>query len=183
MNPPATSLRSAAAGYHDRSPHDGRGQGDRKVGNVVPGVARSVIQRFAPVPPLRNLVGLALGLFLLAWPFATGAQVAGKVPRIGYVGTPGDPTEARWQHGFLRGLRELGYVPGNSIVIDVRTYTRPDQLRNILDEFVRQRVDVIFVGQPFLAAAATKATREIPIVCGSCGDPIDNGLATSAVPT
>jgi putative ABC transport system substrate-binding protein len=138
-----------------------------------------VIQRFATVPPLRSLVTLALGLFLLAWPFASGAQVAGKVPRIGYVGTPSDLTEARWQHGFLRGLRELGYVPGTSIVIDARTYTRPDQLRNILDELVRQRVDVILVGQPFLAAAATKATRDIPIVCSSCGDPIDNGLATS----
>ena len=118
-------------------------------------------------------------LLLLALPIAAGAQATGKVPRIGYVGFPNEPTEPRWQDGFVRGLRELGHVPGQTIAVDVRTYTTTDQLRQVLDEFVRQRVDVIFVGQPFLALAARKATKQIPIVCGSCGDPTDNGLAAS----
>ena len=47
------------------------------------------------------------------------------------------------------------------------------------NEFIRQKVDVIFVGQPFVALAAKQATGDIPIVCGSCGDPTENGLATS----
>ena len=46
------------------------------------------------------------------------------------------------------------------------------------NEFIRQKI-VIFVGQPFVALAAKQATGDIPIVCGSCGDPTENGLATS----
>jgi putative ABC transport system substrate-binding protein len=49
----------------------------------------------------------------------------------------------------------------------------------VLEELVRRKVDVIFVGQPFLAVAARRVTREIPIVCGSCGDPVENGLTVS----
>ena len=101
------------------------------------------------------------------------------MPRIGYVGFPNETTESRWQDGFARGLREFGHVLGHTIVVDVRTYTTTDQLHNVLDELVRERVDVIFGGQPFLALAARKATTEIPIICGSCGDPTANGLAAS----
>jgi putative ABC transport system substrate-binding protein len=101
------------------------------------------------------------------------------MPRIGYVGLPHEPTEPRWQDGFVRGLRELGYVPGQTIVVDARTYTTSEQLHEAPNGFVRQRVDVIFVEQPFVALAARQATRDIPIVCGSCGDPTENGLAAS----
>lgn len=92
---------------------------------------------------------------------------------------PTDSSEARWQDGFVRGLHELGYVPGQTILVETRSYTTGDQLKGVLEEFVRRKVDVIFVGQPFVAVAAQQATREIPIVCGSCGDPTENGLAVS----
>lgn len=126
----------------------------------------------------------ALGLGALALAFLTpllpaDAQPARRVPTIGFVGLPTDPSEARWQDGFARGLHELGYVPGQSILVDVRSYTTGDQLQGVLEEFVRRKVDVIFVGQPFVALAARRATRDIPIVCGSCGDPTENGLAVS----
>ena len=52
-------------------------------------------------------------------------------------------------------------------------------MRNVLREFVNRKVDVIFVSGPALALAARAATREIPIVCGSCGDPLENGLVAS----
>lgn len=122
---------------------------------------------------------LALALVLLVPPVTAGAQPVRKVPTIGYVGLPSDPSESRWQDGFARGLQELGYVPGQTIVIEVRGYTTGDELQRALDEFVRRKVDVIFVGQPFTALAARRATRDIPIVCGSCGDPTENGLAVS----
>ena len=76
-------------------------------------------------------------------------------------------------------MSELGYVPGQTIVVDARTYTTAAELDRVLATFVQRKVDVIFVGQPFVAMAATRATREIPIVCGSCGDPTENGLAVS----
>lgn len=126
-----------------------------------------------------GLGALVLAAVFLAAPLPADAQSARKVPTVGYVGLPTDSSEARWQDGFARGLREVGYVPGHSIVVDVRSYTTGDELRKVLDELVRQKVDVIFVGQPFVALAARRATTDIPIVCGSCGDPTENGLAVS----
>jgi putative tryptophan/tyrosine transport system substrate-binding protein len=126
-----------------------------------------------------QLGGLALALVLIASLLPAAAQPARRVPTIGYVGLPHEPTEPRWQDGFARGLRELGYVPGQTVLVDIRTYRTRDELRKALDELVARKVDVIFVGQPFLALAAKQATRDIPIVCGSCGDPTENGLAAS----
>jgi putative tryptophan/tyrosine transport system substrate-binding protein len=115
----------------------------------------------------------------LAVPGAADAQSARKVPTVAYVALPNEPSEARWRDGFERGLRDHGYVQGQTITIEVRTYTTRDELHKAFNEVVRRKVDVIFVGQPFLAVAARQATRDIPIVCGSCGDPTENGLATS----
>lgn len=109
----------------------------------------------------------------------TAAQTPGRVPTIGYVGLPHEPGEARLQDGFSLGLRQLGYVPGQSIAIDIRTYTTGAELDAVIREFAARKVDVIFVGQPFVAAAAKRVTKDIPIVCGSCGDPTQNGLAES----
>lgn len=121
----------------------------------------------------------ALALAVLAALGPADAQPTPRVPVVGFVGQPTDPSEARFQDGFIRGLHELGHVPGQTIQLDVRSYTSRDQVQGVLEELVRRKVDVIFVGQPFLAVAARRVTREIPIVCGSCGDPIENGLTVS----
>jgi ABC-type uncharacterized transport system substrate-binding protein len=123
------------------------------------------------------LVLLVLVLAIPSGPIA--ANQASRMPTVGYVGLPHEPTEPRWQEGFANGLRELGYVPGQNIAFDVRTYTTREQMDQVLGELVQRRVDVIFVGQPLLAMAAKRLTRDIPIVCGSCGDPTENGLAVS----
>jgi putative tryptophan/tyrosine transport system substrate-binding protein len=128
----------------------------------------------------RAALGLAaLALALPVWVAPGRAQPARPVPTVGFVGLPTDPAEARFQDGFVRGLQELGYAPGRTIRLDVRSYRTRDEVPAVLEGLVRQKVDVIFVGQPFLALAAREATRDIPIVCGSCGDPTENGLAPS----
>ncbi len=119
------------------------------------------------------------GLGVLASPLAAEAQPGRKVPKVGYVGPPNEPSVPRWRDGFQRGLRDHGYVLGQTIAVEVRTYTTRDELHKALDEFVRQKVDAIFVGQPLATLAARQATKDIPIVCGSCGDPTENGLAVS----
>jgi putative tryptophan/tyrosine transport system substrate-binding protein len=118
-------------------------------------------------------------LGLLTSPLAAKAQSIRRVPTIGYVGPPNEPSEPRWQDGFMRGLREHGHVVGQTIALEVRAYTTRDGVHKALNEFIQQKVDVIFVGQPFAALVARQATRDIPIVCGSCGDPTENGLAVS----
>ncbi len=127
-----------------------------------------------------HLGALALALVLFASLVPADAQSTGKVPKVGYLGAPNEPPEASPRYdAFLRGLRDLGYVPGQNIGVDARRWTTGDQLRQVVSEFVRLKVDVIFVVPPVAAMAAKQATKDIPIVCGSCGDPVENGLVTS----
>lgn len=99
--------------------------------------------------------------------------------RDGYVGLPGETTESRWQDGFIRGLRELGYVPGQTIVLDARTYTTPDQLRNVLDEFVRHRSTSSSSGSHSLPWRQGRRPETSPSSAGPAVIQSDNGLAAS----
>lgn len=76
-------------------------------------------------------------------------------------------------------LRARSSRSRQSVGVDVHSYITNDQLRQAPNDFVRLKVDVIFVGVPFAAMAAKQATVDIPIVCGSCGDPVEDGLAAS----
>lgn len=122
---------------------------------------------------------LALLIVLASSAPPSEAQPAGKAPRVGYVGLVKDPAESRRLEAFTGGLRDLGYTPGQTIVVEVKEYTTPDQLRQAVRDLVQAKIDIIMVGPPVAAAAARQATRDIPIVCGTCGHPVVNGLATS----
>src|SRR5262249_22287487 len=84
------------------------------------------------------------------------------------------------RRGFHRGLRELGYVEGQNVIIVYRSADgRFDRLPELATELVREKVDVIVaeVTQPSLAAK--NATRTIPIVMMGPGDPVGAGLVQS----
>ena len=89
-----------------------------------------------------RLVGLAvvLTVSLTLAPFAAEAQ-AGKVFRIGVLGpSPGNPLLV----AFGQGLRELGYVEGQNVALELRsTGGKPERLPNLAAELVRLKVDVI----------------------------------------
>jgi putative ABC transport system substrate-binding protein len=122
-----------------------------------------------------RLVLVAAGLALAA---SVGAQA--KVPRVAYLGFLGEPAEGSpLREAFIQGLRDLGYVPGRTVSLDVRRYGSAEEFQREIAEALRARPDVIFVGPPFAAAAARRATRDIAIICGSCGDPVENGIAAS----
>jgi len=116
---------------------------------------------------------LALGL--LACPLPTGAQQTGKVYRIGYL------TLASAVHKeFKQGLRELGYVEGENIVIEARLAEgKLDRLPQFAEGLVRLKVDVIVTRSSPAALAAKQATTTIPIVMGATGDPVKRGLVAS----
>jgi putative ABC transport system substrate-binding protein len=122
-----------------------------------------------------------LALVLGSLPATAHAQQAAKTPMILYL-LPGT-VECKMQppsEAFLQGFRDLGYVHGQSVIVDRRCYGTAAQARKLLDEFiVDRRADVIATGGPAAALLAKNATREIPIVCMSCGDPVDNGLVAS----
>ena len=121
---------------------------------------------------------VAAGVVLLAAPIATEAQPAAKVFRIGYLGS--GSSASGFHEAFGQGLRELGWIEGQNIVIDYRFANgRFDRLPELAADLVRLKVDII-VAQPTPAAlAARNATRSIPIVIINVGDPVGLGLVAS----
>jgi len=113
----------------------------------------------------------------------TEAQDAGKVYRVGILrfGT-GGPTTSGIYIGLRQGLRELGYVEGQNLVLEYRSAERkPERRPKLAAELVRLKVDVIVIpGAPGMISAAQGATRTIPIVIsGFRGDPVKAGFVES----
>jgi len=127
-----------------------------------------------------HLGTVALVLLLFAPPLLAEAQQARKLPTVGYlIAGPRECTPGPQEEAFYQGLHDQGYVRGQNIIVDRRCYLAAHEARNKLSKFVDRKVDVIFVDVPEIAMAARTATRDIPIVCGSCGDPLENGLVAS----
>jgi putative ABC transport system substrate-binding protein len=129
----------------------------------------------------RKLV-VAIGAGSLAAPFALRAQPAGKVWRVGFLTLRSRPDsfDAGVFGTFRAGLRELGYVEGNNLVIEWRLADgKPERLAGLAAELVALNVDVIVTAASQPTAAAQKATTTIPIVIGSAGDPVASGFVQS----
>jgi putative ABC transport system substrate-binding protein len=124
------------------------------------------------------LCGLILGEF--AEPIAAKAQQAGKVYRIGILDTTSAAPSAANLNAFLQGLRELGYVEGQNLLIEYQSADgRAERFPDLATELVRRKVDVILTrGTPAVLAAKT-ATATIPIVMASSGDPVGAGVVSS----
>lgn len=124
---------------------------------------------------------LALGL--LAGSLPTKAQQVGKVYRIGFLwrGSRASATSPRYI-AFLQGLRELGYIEGQNLVLVSRSAEgNRELLPEMASELVRLKVDIIVTGgSPHSIRAAQQATRTIPIVFrGTPVDPVEAGFVIS----
>src|SRR5438034_1879069 len=122
---------------------------------------------------------LLAGGAVAGWPLAAQAQRAGKLYRIGFLGDSpaafSETTEA-----FRQGLRDLGYVEGRNITIEYRwAEGKPERMRELAEELVRLKVDVIIVPGSIYTEAAKRATSTIPIVFLGHADPVATGHATS----
>jgi ABC-type uncharacterized transport system substrate-binding protein len=108
-------------------------------------------------------------------------EQAAKVPRIGFLGVGSREGRAFVIDGFLRGLREHGYVEGKNIVIEYRfSEGRNDQLPRLAAELVDLKVKLIVASGSPASFAAKQATSTIPIVMGSlAANPVETGLIAS----
>ncbi|HTK91363.1 MAG TPA: ABC transporter substrate-binding protein [Verrucomicrobiae bacterium] len=123
---------------------------------------------------------LAGAAMLLAAPLAAEGQVPGKVPRVGYVFARVSSADQRLWDAARQGLRELGYVEGQNITLEVRwAEGRTERLPELVAELVRFKVDVLVVATTPAALAAKDATRTIPIVFVAVGDPVGTGVVAS----
>jgi ABC-type uncharacterized transport system substrate-binding protein len=127
----------------------------------------------------RAFITLLGGTVAATWPVAARAQQAGKVPTIGFLGTSTASIQSQWVAAFVQRLRELGWIDGRTIAIEVRwAEARQERFAEITAEFVRLKVDVI-VTTGVGALAAKQVTSVIPIVFGVANDPLGSGLVAS----
>ena len=130
-----------------------------------------------------KLVVCALGAMFLGLCWSVEAQQsAGKVPRLGFLdsGSASDPRNALGVEALRQGLRDLGYVEGKNINIDIRyDEGKPGRLQEFAQELVRLKVDILLAMDSNAARVAKKSTATIPVVFTTGGNPIANGLVAS----
>jgi putative ABC transport system substrate-binding protein len=116
-----------------------------------------------------------------AGPLASFAQQSAKVARIGYL-FPGFPDGVGivGLQAFRDGLRELGYVEGKNVQLEIRWGEgKIERLPALATELVQLKVDVIVAATSPSVVAARQATRTIPIVMPTSSDPVGDGLVAS----
>ena len=122
---------------------------------------------------------VTLALTILLTPLASDGHAAATVPRIGFLSETDLATTATVVEPFRHGLRTLGYVEGQTIVLEARRAEGMlDRLPDLATELVQLPVDLLVaVGTP-AAQAAQHATKTLPIVA-LMGDPVEMGLVAS----
>ena len=108
------------------------------------------------------------------------AQESKKIPRIGVLVAGHPPTRPSLE-GFRQGLRDLGYIEGQNIVLELRwDEDKLNPWSALAADLVRLHVNVILAGHTVAALGAKQATTTIPIVIGAAGgDPVAAGLVAS----
>jgi putative ABC transport system substrate-binding protein len=114
-----------------------------------------------------------------AWPVAARAQES-RMPIIGYLGAT-SPDGNIALPAFLQGLKETGFVDGQTVTIEYRWANgQNDRLPALAADLVKRGVGVICaIGGGLPALAAKVATSKIPIVFQFGGDPVARGLVAS----
>jgi putative ABC transport system substrate-binding protein len=127
----------------------------------------------------KKIISFVLGTLLLTISVPIEAQQEKKLPRIGYLVIGSEAAQV--SEAFLQGLRDLGYVEGKNIIIEYRgdPQRREDRLPELAADLVGLKVDVIVALSPPAARAAMNATKTIPIVIRSTGDPVRAGFVSS----
>jgi putative tryptophan/tyrosine transport system substrate-binding protein len=128
----------------------------------------------------RTFLGTLAG-GLLAAPLAGEAQQSGKVPKVGYLSASSPSVEGHRRKAFSAGLRDLGWVEGQNILVEERwAEGKYDRLPVLAAELVGLKVDVIVAAGPTpVIRAAKQATSTIPIVMALGIDPIGQGFISS----
>jgi putative tryptophan/tyrosine transport system substrate-binding protein len=128
----------------------------------------------------REFVGLLGGA--AAWPLVAHAQQSDRTWRIGVfiARSKNDSEGAKHAAALERGLKELGWIPGQNAQIDYRWQTDdPAQRSSFVNELVALRPDILVVHSTPYLTAVRDATRTIPIVFVAIADPVAQGFVES----
>ena len=123
---------------------------------------------------------LSLGAVLFSLFGSADAQQPWKFPRVGLLMSTSTTETAPFIEAFRHGMRELGYIEGKNLILDIRgDEAEPDRLSQLAAELVGLKPDVIVAGATFAVHAVKNATSKIPIVMRYGGDPVRSGLINS----
>jgi putative ABC transport system substrate-binding protein len=123
-----------------------------------------------PPAPARRIVG----------PIAAVAQQPVGIPRVGILMGSDARNEAAKLDAFRKALEKLGYIDGQTILIEVRyAMGQADRLGGLARELVARAPSVIVCVGRQETAALQATTRTIPIVFLQVDDPVEEGLITS----
>jgi putative tryptophan/tyrosine transport system substrate-binding protein len=117
-----------------------------------------------------------------AWPLTARAQQARKDWRVGFLSPLQRPVSiaSSASGGFLRGMRELGYVEDKDFTVEWRfAEGRPELYESLAAELVRANVNVIVLAGMALVPAVRRVSTSIPVVMGHSTDPVGRGFVAS----
>lgn len=123
-------------------------------------------------------------VFSAAFLFLTSAhpaetQQAKKIPKLGYLTNDSVSVDLPRRNAFRQGLRDLGYIEGQNIVIEYRVGEgHSEKLPELMAELLRLKVDVVFAFTTPGVRVAKNATKEIPIVVAA-HTPVELGVVAS----
>ena len=127
----------------------------------------------------RSFIGAMVGT-AVATPLSLRAQPTPRVARIAMLTPYSAQTTARWYDAFRQNLRALGWTEGKDVEFLYRyAEGHLDRLPSLADEIAHLNVNVIVTSVTDDTAAAKAATRTIPIVMASVGDPVARGFVAS----
>jgi putative ABC transport system substrate-binding protein len=128
---------------------------------------------------MRRRTFIMLAGLMAARPLAARAQQVRKARIIGYL-NPAVPVFVATASAFSNGLRELGWIEGQNLVVERRhAENRLERLPVLAAELVKLNVEVIVAVGTLGPLAAKRATSTIPIVMTAAGDPLASGLVAS----
>ena len=142
---------------------------------------------------LREIIGVSLtvtsvlAVLLFAASLSAGAQQVKKIHRVGLIFTTSPVSEMVGPEpvhpsarAFVQGLRALGYVEGQNLILERRSAEgRFERFGEIISELVRVKADAIEAPGDLIPRAAMAITTTVPIVMTTSTDPVREGLVQS----
>jgi len=121
-----------------------------------------------------------LATFFLTTASLAQAQQPKKIPRVGFIGASSSSAASHYLEAFRLGLRELGYIEGKNITIEVRwAEGSAERFPHLIAEMIGLKVDVLVVSAAAGALAAKKSGITTPVVFAAVTDPIGFGIIDS----